>query len=304
MRKIIFPITNRVHLPRQRLLIDELHGHRIEVLTPQFPTGVGDMATRAAACAAVANQSIGTCDLVLIRGDRFEMLPFAMTAAYRGIKVAHIEAGDLSGAVDNKVRHAIAQLSDYWFPTNEPALARLHAMGLPPERIWNFGSLDVEAAAAYEPKKALTKPYIVFAFHPVEGESEQEVLDWVRPEIGELDLDFVHIRSNGDYAQPQDGSEEFTGGEYLSLIANAALLVGNSSSFLKEASVYGTPVVNIGRRQQDRLKPKHVVDARGRLQVQTALHYQLQHGRYDLQSPYYQKGTAAKIADKIKEILS
>lgn len=302
-KTILFPVTNRVHLPRQKLLIEELERVGIQVLTPHYPVGSGDMAERALQVMAAAEQTIKGGDLVLIRGDRFEMLPFAMVAAYRGIQVAHIEAGDLSGAIDNKVRHAISELCDYWFPTNEMAYARLARMDVPQERMWNFGSLDVEVAARHKPEKVLTEPYIVFAFHPVDNELEEDVRMWIQgPAEGRR---IVHIRSNGDYARPQVMGEEFKGDKYLDLIAGADLLVGNSSSFLKEASVYKTPVVNVGNRQRRRLMPAHVLSVPyAAEQVAHGMMAQLQRVRHEIESPYYQEGTAAKIAGKIKEILS
>src|SRR3990167_585702 len=106
--KIFFPATNRVHLARQQILLDKLESH-FEVLVRQFEPLGAIMAERAASTTEHfwAQLHIDKPDIVLVRGDRFEVLPIAMLAAYMGIPIAHIEGGDLSGALDNKVRYAI-----------------------------------------------------------------------------------------------------------------------------------------------------------------------------------------------------
>lgn len=301
---MLFPVTNRVHLARQKRLLDELKAVGVEVkILEMIPEGpYGDMAARATQTAKAADNVIKDAEMVLIRGDRYEMLPIAMVASYRGIPIAHIESGDLSGAIDNKARHAIAHLADYYFPTNTPAEERLVKMGMLPNRIYNFGSLDVEIAALHKPKQVFKEEYVVFAFHPVDDERESEVYKWVKQAVG--DMRIVHIRSNGDYSLPDKNGEEFTGDRYLDLIAGATLLVGNSSSFIKEASVYGTPVVNVGSRQQNRLTPRSVFSAGyDRHLVQHAIAVQLDYGRYPIHSPYLKPETAKNIAGTIKGLL-
>src|SRR3990167_5278240 len=140
--KICFPQTNRAH-QRQKLLLDELAKDNEVVIADISHVAENEtMANVAAAYAVEFNKYLEKVkpDLVLIRGDRFEVLPLAMCCAYREIHIAHIEGFDLSGAIDNKVRYAISYLADYHFVTNEDSYKRAVDMGF--KNVWNFGSLD------------------------------------------------------------------------------------------------------------------------------------------------------------------
>lgn len=179
-----------------------------------------------------------------------------MIVAYKGIKIAHIEGGDLSGAIDNKVRKALTSLSDIHFATNKESYSRLIAMGTDPDLTFNFGSLDVEYAKSLELDK-WDEEFVLMCHHPMVNEDPALIEKIIREEFkGRV---FV-IKTNSDNGNSY-GNDEFTPEEYLSLIANAKCLIGNSSSFLKEASIFGTPVVNIGSRQENRLTPKNVMNA-------------------------------------------
>jgi len=259
MKKILFPATNRVHIARQKLLLEELKKHFEVIVTlgpphdPKTPMNV--MATIYDRW-FLSEIAVHKPDLVLIRGDRFEMLPLAMSAVYSGVKVAHIEGGDQSGVIDNKVRHAVTQLSDYHFATNKESYARLIRMGSDPDTTFDFGSLDVEYANSLKLEKPILAPYVVVSFHPFPEEDGKLVQAAIKqiPSTHSVKT----IGSNADYGMEYKG-ESYTSEEYLALIKYADLLIGNSSSFLKEASVFGTPVVDVGTRQQNRLKPQNVL---------------------------------------------
>lgn len=247
-------------------------------------------------------------DAVIIRGDRFEMLGLTMVASYKGIPIVHLEGGDVSGVIDNRVRHAITHLSDYHFCTNENSHRRLVQMGAPLDHVWNFGSLDVEYAAKVKPKKLRDKPYILVAFHPITGEDEGELdaaLAQFLPSIHrprDYGFDIIKIGSNADYGRGY-GTEQYSPEDYINLMRFSKVCVGNSSSLLKEASILGVPVVNIGSRQNARLKPKNVFDVacKERL-IASAIKYQLEQ-KYRKDRVYYQKDTSKKIVNKLKAIL-
>ncbi len=238
-------------------------------------------------------------DLVLIRGDRFEVLPIAMLAKYKGMKIAHLEGGDLSGAIDNKVRYALTALSDIHFCTNKESFRRLISMGTDPDLTFNFGSLDVEYAKTIMPKVEARMPYVVMCHHAMDGEDPATIEKAIRDEF---DGKVIVIKSNSDSGNPY-GKEEFSNEEYIKLIAQAKCLVGNSSSFLKEASIFGTPVVNVGNRQVNRLKPDNVKDVPfDDRQIRDMIKFQL-HTNYFPSDIYYQEGTSKKITEKIKKFL-
>ena len=144
MKTLLFPVTNRVHKARQQLLIKQLLDDGFDLVVVEAPKQNEDsMAFLAAPYHIWFLEQIEKYDpdRVIIRGDRFEMLPLATSSVYSGVKVAHLEGGDVSGVIDNKVRHAITQLSDIHFATNKYSYRRLINMGTDPDTTFNFGSL-------------------------------------------------------------------------------------------------------------------------------------------------------------------
>ena len=114
----------------------------------------------------------------------------------------------------------------------------------------------------------------------------------------------IRILSNSDEGV-QYGTEEYEPKEYIYLIAYASCLVGNSSSFLKEASVFGTPVLNLGSRQNNRSKPHNVFDCPEVKweRIESSVNYQLSHGRYNVDLFYYKPDTSKNIAKELKNFL-
>jgi GDP/UDP-N,N'-diacetylbacillosamine 2-epimerase (hydrolysing) len=298
--RILFPATNRVHIARQRLLLDRLQKH-FDVDVVEYPTKYNYILNNVADIANYFRKVLGRnqYDLVLLRGDRYEVLPIAMMAAYKGIKIAHIEGGDLSGAVDNKVRYAITALADIHFATNKDSHKRLLNMGTDPDRTFDFGSLDVEYALSLMKEVTESKPYVVMCHHAMKGEDPALIEQIVREEF---DGEVYVIKSNSDNGKPY-GIEEFEPEKYIELISEATCLVGNSSSFLKEASVFGTPVVNIGSRQENRLMPGNVKSvAFDEEQIRQTLRIQLRANRHPSKL-YYQADTSKRITQKLWQIM-
>src|SRR5689334_16429391 len=181
-RRICFPITSRAYYGRSHLLIRKLHAHpdiELElmlggsILLDKYSRHIADdieaagftisttlfnvieggnhvtMAKTACLTALEFTNGFHAADpdVVVICGDRFEQLAIAMAAAYLNKTIAHIEGGDLSGSIDESVRHAITKLSHLHFVTNDAARRRVLAMGEDPSYVFNTGSLDVEVAA-------------------------------------------------------------------------------------------------------------------------------------------------------------
>lgn len=298
MKKILFPVSNRVHLARQQLLLKELKKSfdlKIVDCTDNSPASmsekVGDYADFWLKILEVENP-----DFVLLRGDRYEILPLATVTAYRGIKIAHIEGGDLSGVIDNKVRHAVTKLADIHFVTNKEAHSRVVAMGVDPENVYNFGSLDVEYALSVKPNRPIEENYAVIAFHPIPGE-DGKLLENLKLK----GLKIINITSNKDYGMEYKG-EEYESDRYINLLRYAELLIGNSSSFIKEASVFGVPVIDIGERQDNRLKPRNVLHIPySEVALQRAIKYQLGM-KYKPSRIYSKDDTSKKIAEVLREL--
>lgn len=243
----------------------------------------------------------GGYDLVIIRGDRFEMMPIANMAAVRNIPIAHLEGGDLSGAIDNKIRYAISALADLHFPEDKESYARLIKMGIDPDKISNFGSIGVEYALqslrGYDKKK---ENHIVLLHHALDGEDPEIIKQCIIDHFGEKDL--IVIKSNSDNGEPF-GDKEFPPEDYLKLIASARMLVGNSSSFLKEASIFGTPVVLVGDRQKNRHRTHNVKDSKLEYNELSNIMNMQWCQEYEPDYFYYKQNTSSNIANRIKEFL-
>ena len=371
-RRICFPITSRAYYGRSQLLIHKLHAHPDldlelmlggSILLDKYSRHVADeieaggfnistslfnvieggnhVAMAKTACLTALEFTNGIYaldpDIVVICGDRFEQLAITMAAAYLNTTIAHIEGGDVSGSIDESVRHAITKLAHVHFVTNADAERRVIAMGEDPRYVFNTGSLDVEAAARVETVLTsaringygvgheidITKPFITVIQHPVTTESDNRrhldttlraisglsvpaIWFWPNPDAGtdEMSETLRHFREHNQAAPlkmrfltnvPVD--------EFVALLRATACLVGNSSAGIKECSYLGTPVVNIGGRQQGRLHAEHVTHAGyDANQIRRAVTAQLRHGRYPASNIYYRDNASQTIVDLLASL--
>lgn len=276
-------------------------------------------------------------DVVLIRGDRFEQLAMAMAAAYLNKTIAHIEGGDLSGTIDESVRHAITKLAHLHFTTNEDSRRRVVKMGEHPRRVWNVGSLDVEFASSVNKKldKQLIyesgigahidagKPFLMVMQHPVTTEkSNRRHMELLLRVVDGLDMQAVWFWPNSDagtdemakairmyreHGELKHNKIKFITHilpeDFIALLKCAKVLVGNSSAGIKECSYLGVPVVNVGTRQKNRLRASNVTDVEPRAAaIKRAIEKQLSHGPYSSSRIYYKLGTSKKIADVLGKV--
>ncbi len=217
-------------------------------------------------------------DIVLLSGDRIETFGCCVAAAYMGIPVAHIQAGDKSGHIDDSARHAIGKFTHIHLASCEDSANRLRRMGEQEFRIFNVGApqldnianRDFSATSVTVDGKTmdLSRPYILVVQHPIMAEVEdagkqiQATLDACA--AFSLPVYIIYPNSDLGYKQIVNSIEnskkqtDFTVLEnverevYLKLLANCAVLVGNSSSGILEAPSFKIPVVNIGNRQRGR----------------------------------------------------
>jgi UDP-hydrolysing UDP-N-acetyl-D-glucosamine 2-epimerase len=366
-RKICFPITSRAYYGRSQLLIKKLHAHPGidlklmlggSILLDKYSQHIADdiaaggfeieaslfnvieggnhvaMAKTACLTALEFTNTLYTAspDLVVICGDRFEQLAIAMAAAYLNITIAHIEGGDVTGSIDESVRHAITKLAHLHFVTNQDAHRRVLAMGEDPRYVFNTGSLDVELAAhisttiSSEQVNALgvghdvdiAQPFLMVVQHPVTTEKDnREHLEttlrvvssfelptiwfWPNPDAGtgEMADSLRHMRErHPELTSHMRFITNVPASDFVALLAHAACLVGNSSAGIKECSFLGTPVVNLGARQQGRLTAEHVAhvgyDAE---EMAAAIAAQLAHGRYPSSDIYFKDNASQAITD-------
>jgi UDP-N-acetylglucosamine 2-epimerase (hydrolysing) len=220
---------------------------------------------------------ISTPDLIVVHGDRVETLAGAIVGSLNNILVAHIEGGELSGTVDELIRHSVSKLSHIHFVSNAEAAKRLLQMGEMESSIYTIGSPDIDImfsdtlpdlATAKNYYQIQFEDYALVMFHPVtteSGEMKQYTDNFVQALLEDYH-NYVVIYPNNDL-----GSEYIISAfqklkenprfrvfpslrfEYfLILLKNSQFILGNSSAGIREAPYYGIPVINIGTRQQNR----------------------------------------------------
>jgi UDP-hydrolysing UDP-N-acetyl-D-glucosamine 2-epimerase len=275
-------------------------------------------------------------DVVVSVADRFETISTAIAASYLNIPLAHIQGGEVTGNIDEKVRHAITKLSDYHFVASEDAYNRVLKLGEEEQSIFNTGCPSIDLAVDIKKMAKLSfdpyekyggvgkypdynKGYIVVMQHPnttqisesrTQIESTLEAINrlqiptfWFWPNIDAgADGTSTGIRAYREYHKLEHVHffKNMTSEDFLELIFFSKCLVGNSSVGIREASYLSVPVVNIGNRQYRRLRAKNVIDVKHDSDdIQKAI--QLQMGNSYESSSIYGKGNSGK---KIASILA
>ena len=271
-------------------------------------------------------------DVVVTVADRFETIATAIAAAYMNIPVAHTQGGDVSGSIDESVRHAVTKLAHLHFPATELAARRVIAMGEDPETVFNVGcpSIDLVANADLTLHPELlqqlggigrpidpSQPFVLVMQHPVTTEygAGLEQMTETLNAVASLGVQALVFWPNVDAGSEQvskgvrlfrearraDGFSFFRNLPpeiFVKLMAHCACMVGNSSAALREGAYLGTPAVTVGTRQQGRERAANVVDAGyTRDEIADAVRDQMAHGRYE-RSLLFGDGTAGtKVAD-------
>lgn len=224
-------------------------------------------------------------DWVVLAGDRGEQLMGAISAAYTYTPVAHIQAGEVSGNIDNMTRHAIGKLVHLHFASNQDAAERLIKLGEESFRVHNVGAPQIDEMiqckfASIEDIENrlcvnLERGYILGVMHPVteEADKAKKQAEIFVKALNEFEQPKVIILPNNDAGSNdvKTAIQEYRDGEYymyanlkredyLGLLKNAECIVGNSSSGLLEAPTFAVPAVNIGRRQNLRFRGINVID--------------------------------------------
>jgi UDP-N-acetylglucosamine 2-epimerase (hydrolysing) len=224
-------------------------------------------------------------DLIVVHGDRIEALASAIVGALNNVLVAHIEGGELSGTVDELLRHSISKLSHVHFVANDEARLRLIQMGEAPETVIVIGSPDIDVMLSRDlPSLAEVRrkyeipfaDYGVLLYHPVTTEPQltQSHAEQVVDALAAAEMNFVAIHPNNDSGAEQIidvlmrlrdhprfrilPSLRFE--YFLTLLKHARVIAGNSSAGIREAPVYGTPTINIGNRQLNRFRHVSILD--------------------------------------------
>lgn len=265
-------------------------------------------------------------DILLLLGDRGEMLAGAIAALHLGLVCVHIHGGERSGTVDEPVRHAISKLSTFHFVATDQSRERLVRMGESPERIFVTGAPgldDLAGIADMSPvdfQQALGLPdgseFVLALFHPVVQQREDARVQTcnVLAALQKVGLPVVWAEPNSDagsrgildaldsVALPP-GSRRVTHLQrdlFCSAMKRCAVLVGNSSAGIIEAASFGTPVVNIGDRQRLRERNANVTDVAAQAdEVCEAIRAALRHGKWPCDNSYGDGFAGQRIRNKL-----
>lgn len=220
-------------------------------------------------------------DMILVHGDRIDALAGAITGALNNILVAHIEGGEISGTIDDSIRHAISKFAHLHFVCNGEAKKRIIQLGESDKHIFVIGSPDIDIMLSDKlPSLAETKKYYdisfeeyaIFMYHPVTTEVAElgEHITKVIQALRTSGKKYVVIYPNNDLGteiildkiQKLDAEENFAvypsiRFEYfLTLLKHALFIIGNSSAGIRESGIYGVPAIDIGTRQNGRYDKK------------------------------------------------
>lgn len=275
-------------------------------------------------------------DMVLLLGDRYETFMAASAAVICGIPIAHIHGGEITrGAYDDRMRHAISKMSDLHFTSTKAYRRRVIQLGEIPERVHHVGALGIENMKTLrlltktelekELKISLTSPMALITYHPATSDHNS-----ITAQLGPLlealdcfpDLFAVFTKSNSDTGgnKINEMIEDYAGKKpkraavfsslgtlrYLSLMSHCQVVIGNSSSGIIEAPYLRVPAVNIGSRQDGRIKPPSVISCGYSIKeitaaIQTARTYDRQ--KDDSPNPYEGRDTSREIVSIIKQTL-
>ena len=273
-------------------------------------------------------------DIVVTVADRFETIATAIAASYMNIPVAHVQGGEVTGNIDERVRHAVTKLSDMHFVSTQRSYDRVIAMGENAERVFITGcpSIDIADEVAENPEldfdpfkkyggvgniTDISDGYIVAMQHPVTteyGMSRAHVNETLNA-VKDLDIPVFWFWPNVDAGadgtskgirafrekNPDTKIHFFKSMEpmdFLKVLKNSKCLVGNSSVGIRESSYLGVPVVNIGSRQRGRERGRNVIDVDyDSGLIKTAIENQMNTGHYERDTIYGDGKAGEKIAD-------
>lgn len=273
-------------------------------------------------------------DIVVSVGDRFETMATAIAAAYMNIAVAHTMGGEITGTIDESIRHAVTKLAHLHFPANQNAAARIIRLGENPDAVHTVGCprIDLVAEIASDANGLdpawldregvgghvdISKPFLLVSQHPVtteygdgerqigetlaavEGLAMPTIMLWPNVDAGSDDI-ARGMRKFREKTHPEHIRfyKNFPVETFIRLMQRAACLVGNSSAPIREGAFLGTPAVNIGTRQQGRDRGRNVIDAGyDRREIVAAVRAQLAHGRYESEHLYGDGHAGPRIAE-------
>ena len=254
-------------------------------------------------------------DLVITVADRFETIATAVAASYMNIAVAHTQGGELTGSIDENVRHSITKLSHFHFPATLGAVQVLRQLGEEPKRIFHVGCPSIDLVKQSKPLEInqtmekysgvgealnFSDPFILVSQHPdtlkymnsrdqiyqtlqaITKSGMQAIWLWPNMDAGSDSISkLLREYRETKSSIPIHFYRNFSAEDYINVLKNASCIVGNSSSGIRESSFIGLPCVNIGPRQNGRERTENVIDVNyNKDDILGALKLQINHGKY------------------------
>ncbi|MBU3175915.1 UDP-N-acetylglucosamine 2-epimerase (hydrolyzing) [Clostridium estertheticum] len=364
MRKVTFVVGNRAHFARIMPIVQSLQGYKIKYkiilfdsasvadfgdvfnditkivskkdISTLFSHISGSNLLTMTKSAGYAISELGTelfnnkPDIVVVIGDRYEALSAAVTARYMNICLAHVMGGEVSGSIDDSIRHAITKLANIHFVSNSECKDNLMGMGEVEDNIHITGcpTMDLFKKVNEQDIRHITteycdinenhlgRKYIIVSFHPVTTEysGNQDQFRKLLGIIVSLNVKVIWIYPNVDAGgdlirqeiekfrkQDQNGNihffKHFNILQYLTILNNALCIVGNSSVGIRESSFIGLPSINIGTRQNLRQRANNVLDCNiDSGELKNSILKQIEHGKYKPSFLYGHGDAGPKIA--------
>lgn len=278
-------------------------------------------------------------DIVVTIADRFETMATAISAAYMNIPLVHIQGGEVTGNIDEKVRHSITKLADYHFVASEDAYQRVLKLGESEDSVFNTGCPSIDLAQTvldnpvldFDPYKKyggvgfspdLSKGYLVVMQHPVttEHSKSREQINETLHAVNEIGLPVLWFWPNVDAGADGTSSgirtfrevykpqqihffKNMEGTDFLKVLLSSSCLIGNSSVGIRECSFLGVPVINIGSRQNKRERGNNILDVGyDKKEITKAIQYWLINPRPSQSLTYGGGKAGVEIANLLSQI--
>jgi UDP-N-acetylglucosamine 2-epimerase (non-hydrolysing)/GDP/UDP-N,N'-diacetylbacillosamine 2-epimerase (hydrolysing) len=306
---------------------------KIKIFNKNFNTLYG-MTIAAAKCTLQLAKELNKLkpNIVLLTVDRIETLGAAVAVSLMNLPIAHIQGGEVTGTIDENIRHAVSKLSHFHFVSNEDARLRLIRMGERKDRVFNVGCpyINIIKNNKYISKSQLSNKYgfnskkklAILIQHAVVnefGHSKKQIKKTLEAIKKFSDLQIISIYSNTDAGSKEIIQEikknkfiklvkNINSNEFLSLLKISNFIIGNSSSGIREASSFKIPVINIGTRQNKRLRAKNVIDVSYDVkEIEEAIKKCLFDKTFKkkikkIKNPYGNEGAPKKIKNILKKI--
>tara|TARA_B100000242_G_C43054790_1_gene493375 strand:- start:502 stop:1641 length:1140 start_codon:yes stop_codon:yes gene_type:complete len=268
-------------------------------------------------------------DLILSGFDIAANFAVTVCGAHMNIPVAHIQGGEVSGTIDESLRHAMTKFSHIHFTANNETKERLIRMGEMPKYIFPVGCPSIDALISEKLvsrekilekfKIDILKPFTVIIQHPVTTElkkSKHQIMETIYA-VKKFPIQHLVVFPNNDAGSKNilksilknnlNYTPTLNLSEYKTILKSCSVLIGNSSSGIHEASTFKTPVINIGTRQSGRMKPKNIINVNHNQReickaIKKTLNINFLKGIKNLKNPYGDGSSAKKIVKILKKI--